>query len=72
MSIFEQQPKRKVHNYDEEEIEEYFSKYDEEEPRELTDDEAETIFDSLHTFKKLAQAGYIELEPETLKMLDKL
>lgn len=60
MSIFEQQPKRKVHNYDEEE------------PRELTDDEAETIFDSLHTFKKLAQAGYIELEPETLKMLDKL
>lgn len=50
MSIFEQQPKRKVHNYD----------------------EAETIFDSLHTFKKLAQAGYIELEPETLKMLDKL
>ena len=34
MSIFEQQPKRKVHNYDEEEIEEYFSQYDEEEPRE--------------------------------------
>ena len=72
MALFDQRPKHKIHSFDEQEIEEQLAQYSEEDPYELSDEEAESIFTSLHNFKELAKAGYIELEPETLKMLDQL
>ena len=72
MSLFDQ-PQRKVHhNISEDDVESCFRPISEDEPFEFSEEETEEIIECLHNFKELAKAGYIELEPETLKMLDQL